>query len=102
MASKALASLVAGTILLTELLRDDDSSPHLPHLESGDGISPGPDKTGQGGFVPGRLLTFVNNAGEPLQFLGRDGHPWTFIANGKPNDLDGLELFIPGNRAESP
>jgi hypothetical protein len=49
-------------------------------------------KPGGGASAEGRPITWLNDHGEPIQWVNDRGELLTFVANGRPSELDRLEL----------
>lgn len=87
--AKGLAAGLAAAIFVTELLHDAALPEHSPHGEP-TSSDPSRQTIAGAGSIEGRPITFVGTG--PIQFVGRGGHPLTFVANGRPSELDGLDL----------
>lgn len=90
MLTRIVAGSVAGSILLGEMFHHLPE--HLPDANEGTKANSAPRVTIGAGALPGRETHFVNNKGELTTWLNDKGEIITWFANGRPSDLDGLEV----------
>jgi hypothetical protein len=90
-AAKGMAVVLAAAVCAVEVVRDSTLPEHSPHA---DPARPDPARqaVAGGGSVEGRPLRWHNALGESIQWVNGSGELVTFVANGRPSDLDGLQL----------